>query len=347
MSPILERCAIFFLATMAACSNNPPDSMGPAQQILILADPSDWLSLEVPIREIFEKKLYTPQPEKIFQIQRGNVEDFEQRKFHRRKNLLIVAPLNVDHPTAQFLKTLLSTDVKTAVLAGTSSISWKEDVWAKDQLLMIASGKNLSNLVENLRLEADRLYRKVEDVRNKRISELIYLYGEQEGLSAQLAQTHGWTFRVPFGFRILIDHPDSGFVTLAKENPSRWVFVYWEFGVPLDHLTESWCIQKRDEITLRFFDGDRIVNSEVEVYQSEFAGKIAITLQGLWENRKTWAGGPFKSYAFLDITQNRFFFVDVGVFSPNKKKEPYLRQIDLMAQTFELKNLLPIGSTLQ
>ena len=52
-------------------------------------------------------------------------------------------------------------------------------------------------------------------------------------------------------------------------------------------------------------------------------------MQGLWENKKKWAGGPFRSYAFVDVETNRFFYIDCGVYSPNKRKEPYLRQIDL------------------
>ena len=340
-----KKWAVVCLLVTAGCGGHLPESVGPAQDILVLADPSDWATLEAPLREIFEKVLHTPQAEKIFQIQYGNVEHFEQYKHHRRKNLLIVAPLNAAHPTAQFLKTLLSTDVQDAVRAGRSTVSWKEDVWAKEQLLIVAAGKDLPAVVDNLRLEADRLYRAVENARNRRIAQLIYRYGEQEGIAAQLAQTHGWTFRVPFGYRILEAQPDSGFVILAKENPSRWIFVYWEDGIPPDRLTESWCIQKRDEITHRFFDEDRIADGEVDVYQTEFAGKLAVTLQGLWENQKTWAGGPFKSYAFVDVDQNRFFFVDVGVFSPNKNKEPYLRQVDLMAQTFALGNALPVPET--
>jgi hypothetical protein len=134
-------------------------------------------------------------------------------------------------------------------------------------------------------------------------------------------------------------YPDSGFVLLVKDQPNRWFFVYWEDGIAPDRLTDEWCIRKRDEITGRFFGGDRIAPGEVEVSQSEFSGKLAVSMQGLWENSELWSGGPFRSYAFVDVDLDRFFFVDVGIFSPNKDKEPYLRQMDLMAQTFRIGNV--------
>ncbi len=157
-------------------------------------------------------------------------------------------------------------------------------------------------------------------------------------MTQQLVDEFGWQVRVPFGYRILEANPDSGFVALVKEQPVRWFFVYWEDGVQAGTLTEDWVIAKRDEITRRFFDQDRIAPGEVEVFQSDFSGKLAVVLRGLWENQETWTGGPFKSYAFVDLELDRFFFIDVGVFSPNKQKETYLRQLDLMANTFRTAN---------
>ena len=155
-------------------------------------------------------------------------------------------------------------------------------------------------------------------------------------MTQELAQKYGWSVNVPFGYRILEAYPDSGIVTLAKDNPNRWLFVYWEDGIHPDQITEEWCIQKRDDITGRLFGGDRIVPGDVQVSQTEFGGKLAVVLQGIWENEKEWKGGPFKSYAFLDIDQNRFYFIDMGLYAPNKDKLPYIRQVDLISQTFQI-----------
>lgn len=320
---------------LTACESRKPESVGPAQEILVLADPAVWSQLEPTVRDIFEKVLRTPQIEKIFMVQYGRMEDLQAQKHLKRKNLLVISPLDAQDTTGDFLRSLLSDDVIAAIRDGKSGVSWKHDVWASEQLLMVATADNIENLISNLRGESDRLYEQVERARNKRIAKLVYRYGEREDVTRQLADEFGWQVRVPFGYRILEAKPDSGFVALVKESPSRWCFVYWEDGVRPGNLTEDWVIAKRNDITRRFFDRDRIAPGEVEVFESDFSGKLAVVLQGLWENQEKWTGGPFKSYAFVDIELDRFFFVDVGVFSPNKQKETYLRQLDLMANTFK------------
>ncbi len=326
---------------LAGCDPRLPESVGPAQEILVLIDPADRESLESHLKEVFERVLYTPQEEKLFWLKFGNLADFERYENKRRKNILIVATLDDPHPTAAFLRNILSPDVQDAVRRNRSAVFWKEDIWAKEQLLMAVSGNDRAGLVENLRMETDRLYDRVEAARNKRIRQLIYRYGERKDVTERLGREFGWEVRVAFGYRILEADPDSGFVVLTKEEPNRWLFVYWEDGIAPDLLSDEWCIRKRDNITQRFFDQDRIAQDYLEIGQAEFAGNLAFVLQGLWENKRKWAGGPFKSYAFVDVETNRFFYIDCGVYSPNKRKEPYLRQIDLMAQTFNQVDSTP------
>ena len=337
--PVLTLLSISGCQGIIGGCQRLPESVGPNQEILAFVDPTDWEVLETPLREAFEKVLLTPQKEKVFRIQRGELEDSEGLKHKLRKNLLVAAPLDATHPTSEFLGSLLSPNVRQGVRAGEFSVFWKKDLWARDQIVLFVTGAGLRDLVEGIRTEADRLYATVEQARNERVARLIYHYGERKDLTDRLAHAYGWQVRVSFGFELQDANADSGFVLLSKEDPSRWLFVYWEDGISPDRLTRDWCINKRDAITWRFFDGDRIAVGTAEATQTEFAGKLAFSLQGLWENEASWKGGPFKSYAFVDVDLDRFFFVDVGVFSPNRRKEPYLRQVDMMARTFKLRGV--------
>ena len=67
--PNLILCLLLSLS----CSGKLPESVGPSQEILVLADLEDWKVLEQPLREVFEKTILTPQEEKIFQLQLGTV----------------------------------------------------------------------------------------------------------------------------------------------------------------------------------------------------------------------------------------------------------------------------------
>ena len=334
MNMLLKYILFSILGATLGC-HTLPQSVGKNQEIIVLADTKDWETLEDSVREIFEKILLTPQEEKVFSIKWSDLETFYQDNHQRRKIILVIAPTDATHPSAEFLKSLLSAEVQTAIeTTGTSSVSWKEDVWAKEQLLMVVTGKTLDDVRENLWLESDRLVKAAEESRDKRLASFLYRIHPRHDVIEYLAQTCGWTVQVPFGYRILEAYPDSGFVALAKDNPNRWLFIYWEDDIHPDQLTAEWCIQKRNEITQTFFKGDQIVRDELDIFQTEFTGKLAVTLQGLWENKEEWKGGPFKSYAFVDIDQNRFFFIDLGMYAPNKNKEPYMRRVDIIARTF-------------
>ena len=229
-----------------------PESVGPAQEILVLIEPTDRENLEPHLKEIFERILHTPQEEKIFRLQFGNVADFDRFENKRRKNIMVIAELDAPHATGGFLRNILGPEVQNAVRRNRSAVFWKEDVWAKEQLLLAVSGNDSAGLVENLRMDADRLYKRIEEARNERIRRLIYRYGERKDVTEQLGREFGWQVRVAFGYRILEAYPDSGFVVLTKEEPNRWLFVYWEDGTSPDELSEEWCIRKRDAITGRF-----------------------------------------------------------------------------------------------
>lgn len=328
----------FALASLSfgptGCGDHLPDAYGPNQEILVLADSADIGTIDRPLRDIFEHVVFTPQEEQVYGIQYGSIVDFDLHK--RRTNLLITGVLGSGTPMDTLIAGLLNDRVKEAVEAGEAGVVWKRDVWAEDQLLLIVTGRDSAHLISNLRTYSDRLYSELEEARNERTGELIYRYGERKDVQQQLADAYGWTIRVPFGYKVLEAYPDSGFVSLVKEEPARWFFVYWEDGIAPEELTPDWCIQKRDEITERFFGGDRVTQSEVKIQEADFAGKLAVQLSGIWENQERWSGGPFKSYAFVDLQTERFFHVDVGIFAPNKRKEPYLRQVDLMAQSFTI-----------
>jgi len=315
------------------CGDRLPDAYGPNQEVMVLADSlsAPWLSK--PLKDFFERTVLTPQEEQIYRVNFGNVEDFDHHK--RRTNLLVAALLDQPNPTSELVGNLLGPSVKEAVRAGEAGLTWKRNVWAKNQLLMIVTGRDSAHLVSNLRTQADQLYTALEDSRNERTGDLIYSYGEREEVSQELADKYGWTIRVPFGYKVLDEKPDSNFVLLVKEEPARWFFVYWEDNVNPADLTPDWCISKRNEVTSQFFGGDQV--GDVDVQEAEFSGKLAVQLSGLWKNDKNWSGGPFKSYAFVDMDTDRFYHVDMGVYAPNKRKESYLRQVDLMAQSFTIQ----------
>ena len=93
-------------------------------------------------------------------------------------------------------------------------------------------------------------------------------------------------------------------------------------------------MDRRDEVGRDFYDGDRIVRQYTSAEEVNFAGWRALRLSGLWENRNLYVGGPFRTYCFYDEEAKRRYMVDAAVFGAGVEKEPYLRQVDIIAHTF-------------
>jgi len=60
------RLPLFFLLLCIGCGDHLPESLGPARKIIVLADSTDWQTLEDPLRENFLKPLsIRPRPKRV------------------------------------------------------------------------------------------------------------------------------------------------------------------------------------------------------------------------------------------------------------------------------------------
>ncbi|MCG8606832.1 DUF4837 family protein, partial [bacterium] len=114
----------------------------------------------------------------------------------------------------------------------------------------------------------------------------------------------------------------------------RWLFVHWVEGMDPGTIEPDWIVKTRNRMTRKFYEGDSINEDYTNSREVEFLGRRALMLEGLWENVPKVVGGPFRNYTFYDEKSDRVYMIDVAVFNPGGKKEPFLRQLDIMARTF-------------
>ena len=92
------------------------------------------------------------------------------------------------------------------------------------------------------------------------------------------------------------------------------------------------------------YERDQIAEHYLFIDETEFAGRRAIELRGLWENEVKVAGGPFKAFAFYDEDTGRAYLVDIAAFAPGQEKEVFIRQLEIMARTFQTAADIQRGS---
>ncbi len=311
-----------------------PSSSGRSDLVTVIADSLDARMLGNPIRGVFERIIRTPGKERLYHVSFVRAGDFRAL---RRRNIVIAAPFDGDHEASRLVRSLVPDGRREAIRNGAAPIVIRRDVWADDQVVALVTGEDRSALKANFLTEADRIYGAVDGKRDEWVADVLYRFGERKSLASELAERFGWRVRVPFGFNMIDSHADSGFVVLTRTHARvrQWMFVYREDGVPPHRLTEAWCIQKRNEIAERFFENDIVDPTGLTVSQRELGSRLAVHLEGLWQNDHSWKGGPFRSYVLVDEKKDRLYFLDLGVYGPNRRKEAYLRQLDVVARTFE------------
>ncbi len=328
-------CLAVALILLPGCLGKP-ESYGEGTALFVVADSLLWNETEESLRQTFERVIPTPKPERLFEVIWVPPEKLNE--FATRTNLAILGVLPSDGKISRKVTNMLSAAVKEKVVAGSAYVFPKEDPWAKNQLMLVLASNTAAELNQKLTENKEYLYNLLEERLLHKTSAQMFVQHEQKDLSAEILGKYGWTVRIQHDYFEDIDRPQNGFYRLRRSLPGRerWLSVHWLDDPDPSIITEDWILQTRDKIAGKFSGSDLIFRDAqyLSFEEVEFAGRPATRVQGLWENEEEQAGGPFRNYTFFDEDTGRIYMVDIAVFFPAGKKEPFLRQLDVMAQTF-------------
>ncbi len=317
-----------------ACFGKPPAS-GEHNQLFVVSDSDNWEVLESSIKDVFEKVIKTPQPEKLFEVHWIPPEKFSQ--FATRKNIAIVGILNSEGEINEKVSNMLSAEVIAKVADGSAFVFPKENPWAEKQLLVVLASTGFAEMREKLQDNKDYLYQLFEKKVLDETGAKMFSQLEQTELSEELLENYGWEVRIQHDYIINIERVQDRFVMIRRSLPGRerWLFVHWiEDGDP-NIISEKWAMNTRDKLTRKFYENDFIDQERTVSEEVDFLNRPALMLEGLWGNDEKVAGGPFRNYTFYDDQSRRIYMIDVAVWFPRGVKEPFLRQLDIMAHTFK------------
>ncbi len=337
MNILRSLCLLAMLSlTLFGCGGKPA-SVGDSAQLVVVADNEVWADLEDQIRGAFERTVHTPQPEKVFEI--IHVGGEEWKSYATRKNLAFVGSLQGTGEISLRVQKMLSEGVRRKVEDGTAYVFPRHDPWAQEQLLLVLASNSTAELGRKLSENSGYLYGLFADKLREETKEQMYAQLEQTDLAAQTLEKYGWALRVQHDYVVYTERPDRGFYLLRRSLPGRerWLFVHWREDIEPDEITDQWIMDARDRLGAEFLNSDQI-NRDPQYLNFRdviFAERSAVVLEGLWENDEVLAGGPFRTYVFYDEDTRRTYMVDIAVYYPAGSKEPFLRQLDIMANTFQ------------
>lgn len=336
---------VFILVVYFGCQSNLRPAYGKEDEIIVFADSASWENYYEFLSEIFEKEIITPQPEQLFTLKRVNLEQLN--KYKNRKNILIVTSLNENSKVKDFVRAIIDSVALKLIEEGKEFVIRKENVWAKDQVIVIL----VSNSIESLKIRAlkakENLLYYFQKMSDERVFKSLFnpKY-ERKDLEAKYLNDYGWKIYIQADYVEAINKKEDNFVWIRRAPSSdieRWIFIHWIDSADSRWLKKDSLISIRNRITEKFLRtiddkayvqiaGEYMTQSEID-----FNGRYAIYTQGLWRMNDYSMGGPFVNYMFLDTLTSRLYLIDGSVFSPRYEKRALIQQMDVTLRTFRTK----------
>ena len=326
-----------FLTVNFSCSMRR-GSIGSHDKILVVADSTLWLQLEDVLKAALERTTFTPQPEKVFNLLQKNPDDL--RRVTRHPNILVLGTLQSEGKMKELVDKLLSAESVKRIKADDAFLFQKKDPWALDQILTVMVSNDVGSLKNNIVAQSDKIFDVFDKFNEAYTHRTIFSQFEQKTLQKELMSKHNWSVRVPHDYHVAVDSSEFRFVWLRRFDPQRWFAAYWETVDDPSLLSKEWLLEKRADISEKYYDGDYVYQDSLITVRDkvvDFNGRYALRLDGVWQNEKHIMGGPFRIYGFYNESDSRIYMIDLAVYAPGKFKYPFLRQLDAMAHTFKSK----------
>jgi len=340
--PFLFLIVILFV--LGSCESSYKLAKGPEDEIIVVADTIEFEALKIPLQDIFEKIIYTPQPEKLFNLKRISLNEIET--YQNNKNIILIAPINSSSNTSKFVKALLDSSKTLKMTAEHGCMIPRYNLWAQNQLVMILTAPDIQQLKLGLVKNKEALINSFQNISDKRLCEsLCDSKYEKRSTEGMLLKSYGWIIYVPSDFTIAENEPKENFICLKNssgKDMGKRIFVYWIDNASPAYINEDSVRTIRNNLTNKYsktpdvssFVKDNCINDEVT-----FDGRYSLVTQGLWENTKGMQG-PFINYTFFDVITKRIYMVDGSINAPDYYKRNLIQQMDVMLKSFKTKSEL-------
>lgn len=350
--------AVLFTTTFIGCEGDfRPRAVGTLGDAVVVMDSTQFDSETAQaIRDVYGQGIQTlPAWEPMMDLR---FEDFrnndELERLRKNKNLIIAAPINDSTNTAEFVRALLSDEVKQEVEQGNLFAFPLQNEWYKDQFTVILTSTSDSLLAQKIRRSKETLADQLLQKEFQRRKEEMYARAEQTQVSDSLWSKYGWMMRVQHDWRPNIDTIytedgiDNHFYTMRRNLPDnrRWFWAWWiNDAPPKDVLSPQWINAKRDSLMRKWIRGTRdssYVTTDYEHFPVTtdtltIDGREAYETRGVWRMTYDAMAGPFVNMTIYDELNDRLFMLEFGQFAPKYRadKRRFVRQFQVMLRTFE------------
>lgn len=309
--------------------------LGYPQEIFVVADSLLWNEVGPEITEVFETPVYTPISEPSFSVQWISLKKLNDYK--DRQNVFLIGVANEDNQTTDYLKNILPNEIQVGVENDQNFYFFIDNLYADGQINLFLYAKDRNTFLQRFNQYKNDAFSEFSKKYYNRLSEDMFKTAEQKDLEQLIQEKFGWKIRIQHDYFIATQNINEKYIWLRRMDPDRWISI-WEMDGDSSDLNLDALIEVREQVLGKYYEGDRVDRDETYLMNVEFSGHPASKVVGIWQNDSLLVGGPFRTYAFLDPITSKIYYVDIAVMAPNKQKKPYLDQLEVIANTFEITN---------
>lgn len=341
----ITSCDLEKTAKMQA---NLPKAAGKPGEIILVIDSAQW---EGKVGEILKETFHQPvahipREERMFSLNQIDPRDF-QSILKKQKNIIFVTVLGSNSKGNRRLKTYFTKESLKMIDEDPSLFMYpKNDEFAQGQEVLHLFGETEQILIDNISKNRLKLQKHFLEIEEKRNYTSLFSVKIEKGISNHIEDKLGCELKVPLGFEIALEA--EKFIWLRNFSPDvdKNIFVSWVDYTSEEMFSLESLLKLRTEISKPHIlykpeDSESYLLTETDnfnVFRGDinFKGQYAVSLKGLWKINKYYMGGPFISYAMVDESTNRLYYIEAFLYSPGKAQRDYMRELDTIIKTFKV-----------
>ncbi len=307
----MKKISILFIFFLTCTS--PYFPKGKPEELVIFSE--DLLKIRDFIEKEVQDTFYTPRPEPIYEIIFAKSSDFEKYKGYY--TILVLGTKNSS--SYEVFKKIFPEMDKEGIYE-------KRKFFQKEDYIVGIFGFNEDYILSKLKEGVlNKLILHIKELYKKHVYSIVDINNR---IKREIKREYNFEIDIPTGFLYIKKSKD--FLSLGTHYPDRFIFFYITQEIDLDPEN---LMDLRDSLTGVYYDGDKIDRELTKWKKTEIFGEEGIEIYGHWENEKMKIGGAFKSIVFKK--GGKYYFIDMGVFEPEKPKLKYIRWLEAIVSTMK------------
>jgi len=321
----------------AACSDiqlQKPRAFGREKEILVICDNEIWQKVEKELRKRIEVPIHAVRWELIFEI--AQVDADKVQYYKEWDKIILIESLE----NKRLLPWVVDDSTLEKISQGQGLFFSQKDIWARGQRVAGLAAPTDEQLLPLIKAHGDRIFNDFLRLLEEREKVRMYHSGKNLVLVDSLMECCGFSIEFPQVYaRIRQDILPENELQFVHQDPVRSIFFTWiENPGPLD-FSQKALAEMRDRMLEKIYpamithvarvDTSTVISNEIE----------RLRVYGTWENPEEISGGVYISQIIESPLQNRRYYIDCLLFSPDARLNKYrfILQLDRIMNSFKLK----------